>query len=249
MPPIVDPAPKKAAAKGKNPGLLFSPLAAARAARDRRVSENSLPGPRARNRGSRRRVRLAKSQNAPGMRARVRRNRGGDFCHRWYDSGTGRYERPDPEPPVSATNLYRYAEANPLAYVDRNGLWPELIPTGWIPPQTGCLAAAGLNTLSTAAAGGGPRYAHCFASCAISKCAGPGAAIQLGALKESFDHFVCTYGRDVPYIGRKHCHSAYQPTDFEDNTRGLECPVNVPCEEQCGGLFGQEDSPVGGPFE
>ena len=172
--------------------------------------------------------------------------------HRWYDSSTGRYTRPDPQPPTAASNLFQYAGANTVRYIDRSGLSLELPPTPlWIPRETPCLLAAGLSTAwNWIPMGGGPRFAHCYASCSITKCAGPNLAITLGLAKEAFDLEVCkrlTGSRLLRGTRKKHCDSAYQPSDDNDNTAGLQCPKNVPCEEHCKPLFGQPDPPPG-PF-
>lgn len=42
--------------------------------------------------------------------------------HRWYETGTGRYTGPDPLGLWGDLNLYRYASANPLSWVDPSGL-------------------------------------------------------------------------------------------------------------------------------
>lgn len=40
---------------------------------------------------------------------------------RWYETGTGRYTGPDPLGLWGDLNLYRYASANPLSWVDPLG--------------------------------------------------------------------------------------------------------------------------------
>ncbi|MGE0641742.1 MAG: RHS repeat domain-containing protein [Thermoanaerobaculia bacterium] len=42
--------------------------------------------------------------------------------HRWYESGTGRYTRPDPLGPKGDRNRFSYAEARPTIFLDRTGL-------------------------------------------------------------------------------------------------------------------------------
>jgi RHS repeat-associated protein len=65
-------------------------------------------------------------QNAHGLRSSVRRDRGGQLRHRWYQHATGRYTRPDPlgvlPPERDAVNVFRYAHANPLRVYDPLGL-------------------------------------------------------------------------------------------------------------------------------
>ena len=41
---------------------------------------------------------------------------------RWYETGTGRYSQPDPSGPRGDRNLYLYANANPLLWIDPDGL-------------------------------------------------------------------------------------------------------------------------------
>jgi len=41
---------------------------------------------------------------------------------RWYDDGTGRYNRPDPLGVDASLDLYGYADQNPMAMIDRLGL-------------------------------------------------------------------------------------------------------------------------------
>jgi len=55
------------------------------------------------------------------MRASVRRNRSGRFCHRWYEPQTGRYSADDPLGGGS-TSGYAYAGNNPIANTDPLGL-------------------------------------------------------------------------------------------------------------------------------
>ena len=43
-----------------------------------------------------------------------------------YDSQTGHYLESDPIGLVGGLNTYNYANANPVAYVDANGLFPSL---------------------------------------------------------------------------------------------------------------------------
>lgn len=45
-----------------------------------------------------------------------------DTSNRWYEAGIGRYPSPDPIGLASGDNLYRYAQENPLVYVDPSGL-------------------------------------------------------------------------------------------------------------------------------
>lgn len=59
------------------------------------------------------------------MRARVRPEGVGDFCHRWYEEGTGRYTSIDPDrplPPPLHYFAYVYAGSNPARFIDPLGL-------------------------------------------------------------------------------------------------------------------------------
>jgi hypothetical protein len=84
------------------------------------------------------------------------------------------------------------------------------------------------------------------------KCGGPGLAVTLGIAKEVFDLEVCNRlagSSLLKGIRKKHCDSAYQPADFADNSLGFNCPESVPCETQCGKLFGLQDPPPGAHAE
>jgi hypothetical protein len=75
-------------------------------------------------------------------------------------------------------------------------------------------------------------------------------ALSLGLFKEAFDLELCKRisGHSLlTSIKEKHCRSAYQSSDFEDNQQGLQCPARVPCDVHCEGLFGERD-PAPGPF-
>ena len=113
------------------------------------------------------------------------------------------------------------------------------------------MASAGIKTVwNWVARGGGPRFAHCFASCESQKCGGPTVAATLGLAKEAFDLEVCERLTGIGLLStirQKHCDSAYQPSDLGDNQQGLDCPPGEPCEDQCGDLFGAPDT-LPGPF-
>lgn len=64
------------------------------------------------------------------MRPRVRRDRGGQLFHRWYQPGTGRYSRPDPIKSLGGMNnwlyepnVYVYVSNNPTQLIDPLGLY------------------------------------------------------------------------------------------------------------------------------
>lgn len=186
----------------------------------------------------------------------------GDFglyynVHRWYESKTGRYNRPDPYPPLGIGNLYQYAISNPALYIDSDGKAPQLMnPSlpgiGISSRMVGCLVKSSFLTgVGWIWQSGGPRYAHCIANCELAKCGGQNLAIVMGGAKEAFDLKVCnTLPRGMGYVGHvkdKHCRSAFQSSDFKDNDWGRACPSKVPCENWCGELFGQQDT-VPGPY-
>jgi len=102
------------------------------------VAGNSLPGLRPRNQTSRRGLKLAKSNRASGLRARVRPEGVGDSCYRWYELQTGRYTSVDPLGPYGSRHPFAYARNRPLRYVDRLGLKEcGAAPVG--PEGTNCL--------------------------------------------------------------------------------------------------------------
>jgi hypothetical protein len=178
--------------------------------------------------------------------------------HRWYGAGVGRYGQVDPEQVATfaAEHKYGYAFQRPTGYLDQDGRAPALynpsVQGMEIPLWFGrCIGAPILASVyQWLSAGAGPRWAHCFTSCEIAKCAGKDAATKLGDDKELFDLFMCT---QLPRHGwlrkiqQRHCHSAFQPTDFADNQLGRECPPKRTCEQHCARLFTEPDK-AGGPL-
>ena len=59
--------------------------------------------------------------------------------HRWYETGTGRYSRPDPMGIYAGSNVFAYSFANPLFYADPLGLATFICrrPLGETNPQPG----------------------------------------------------------------------------------------------------------------
>lgn len=179
--------------------------------------------------------------------------------YRWYLPAAGRYARVDPLRDPKIFQLYGYVEQNPLYLSDADGLVPSpySIP-GFF--KVGCVYGAvrraGLGLVGSE----GPRWAHCMASCEIAKCGGTSLARDLGLLKEKFDTSVClglTVTSRIGLGGRgiirdRHCESAFQPEDFEDNEFGISCPADVTCDERCEQLRGEPNSapgPLGGLVE
>jgi RHS repeat-associated protein len=177
--------------------------------------------------------------------------------HRWYGVGVGRYTRPDPQLFSALGMIYVYALQDPVSHFDKEGAAAQRFNPGDEGFNTvlwagGCLGGTTLKTVyQWLANGAGPRWAHCFASCELAKCGGKTLAMNAGEKKERFDLVVCA---NLPRIGwlkrvqQSHCHSAFQPSDYDDNSTGLECPVDMSCEKQCEPLFGQGDPAQGGPF-
>jgi|CXWL01.1.fsa_nt_gi hypothetical protein len=87
-----------------------------------RLAGNSRPGHRPRRAPSRRRRARANLNSAPGLRPCVAAERVGDFCYRWYETGTGRYASADPLGLRDGPNQFHYAHANATGHIDPLGL-------------------------------------------------------------------------------------------------------------------------------
>jgi hypothetical protein len=142
-------------------------------------------------------------------------------------------------------NMYRIAGNAPALYVDINGLsilgglrdgWRSLLGKG------GCALAFGILSRYADMPQGGDRYAHCMASCRISKYCSKGTAVSAGAAKEVYDLLVCLVTWNADY-----CYSAFQSSDFEDNKLGRDCPKDKTCVEQCDQQRKRKEGPPG-PF-
>lgn len=160
--------------------------------------------------------------------------------YRWHQPGVGRYTRADPVGIELDLNLYRYAASNPLRFTDPDGRL--ITPLPFL-----CAYFVGKDAQRQGQTFGW-RWAHCWASCVIAKdCGGATVASRSGLVKELLDLLRCggeilrTRTRSGPY-----CESAFQPSDFEDNRFGLQCPEEVPCEDHCKDLI-DEPAPSG-PF-
>ena len=191
------------------------------------VAENSLPGLRPRNQTSRRGVKLAKSNRASGLRARVRPEGVGDSCHRWYEPQTGRYTKTDPLglgslqlPQFGLSELdrgiywqqmlltpamraeYGYSRENPIRFRD---------PDGRISPS--CADDQGRRSIDIAKAAsnepgfpGGPdgridgpadAYRHCVWSCLMVDNCSAGTATAAGWWNEARRGFNDSSGQDT----------------------------------------------------
>jgi hypothetical protein len=129
------------------------------------VSGNSRQGVSGFSAALRRGWRSAKSKQAPGLRARAVGGGVGEFCFRWYESGTGRYTRPDPLDRIPTAfrlrailppdNLYGYALQRPLMLTDPLGLLADDPPgcvTRWMAAGAAVGAGVGAAIGSTAGA-------------------------------------------------------------------------------------------------
>lgn len=172
--------------------------------------------------------------------------------HRWYQHETGRYTRPDPYEEWPIFQTYGYAEQNPVLWVDPDGRIP--IPNPFGPFfKVGCVFGATARAATGLAGPEGPRWAHCIASCEITKCGGGSLAFNLGMAKEGFDTITCLTltrldrvgSRSKDIIRDKHCDSAFQKEDLQDN-RGITCPRGVSCSDRCDRLKGKQAA--AGPF-
>jgi RHS repeat-associated protein len=155
---------------------------------------------------------------------------------RYYSAIAGRFLSEDPIGYYGGLNLYGYVDGNPANLRDPRGLWPR--GTDWIPLGPPCGLIEGIRSFSRMNAGG-TRYAHCWASCEITKSCGSSRAKDWETIKERYDVVVCKAGLE------KNCDSAEQPTDYSDNDFGRKCPQKQSCEERCKSLFGAPDGPPG----
>jgi RHS repeat-associated protein len=151
--------------------------------------------------------------------------------HRWYEGQTGRYTRPDPIRSPLAYSDYLYVSSNPLTKTDRLGLFQDVIQQ--LSFEHACAIEWGLEGQRRGRARGF-RYAHCWTSCMIDKNCGRRAARLAEIEKELLDLVKCSgevIARNAPPDGN--CWSAFQPSDFEDNAFGRECPPKISCDQHC----------------
>ncbi len=191
---------------------------------------------------------------------------------RWYHANWGRYSQPDPVGAWSHRRLrvgltaggieqyvrrkfstagFGYANGAPTRATDPLGLDTYEPPGG---PPEGIFAflrcplavASEARQLGDPGKGGrGWRWAHCWASCRLTKeCGGAANAWLFGWGKEALDAVFCGAGvalGDPGYSGS--CESAFQQTDIDDNRTGRLCPAPRSCDDQCGSLIGQDAPP------
>ena len=167
--------------------------------------------------------------------------------HRWYGVGVGRYFQPDPLGLRAGINLFTYTQDRPMRLVDPDGMQmsPMATPGLEIP---GIVGQCAFNTAEQFRALGrtnGWRWAHCMASCEITKnCGGKPVAEALGFGKEILDLARCV--RDTLRFGiaiGDYCQSAFQKTDFDDNRFGRDCQLRQSCQDRCKGLQFAPDNP------
>lgn len=159
---------------------------------------------------------------------------------RYYSALAGRFLSEDPIGLHGGLNLYRYVDDTPPNLRDPQGLWPRGLSRSleWIPFGPPCGLIEGMRSFSRMKAGG-TRYAHCWASCEITKSCGSSRAKDWETFKEGYDVVTCKLGSE------KNCDSAEQPSDYSDNDFGRKCPDKQTCEERCKHLFGAPDGPPG----
>ncbi|MHB8798960.1 MAG: RHS repeat domain-containing protein [Thermoanaerobaculia bacterium] len=173
-----------------------------------------------------------------------------DNWHRTYVQRWGRYTQPDPIGLQGGINLFGYVGGRPTVAADPSGL--DAVMSGGV-SQTLFMGSCAIRVFSEARrrgqqAGVGWGWAHCWASCKLTKeCGGPQFAWAFGFGKEVADFAKCSA---IAMMGggtfSGACESAFQPSDFADNKTGRTCPSNTPCEDRCAPLAGRDSTP--GPF-
>jgi RHS repeat-associated protein len=170
--------------------------------------------------------------------------------NRWYEYGSGRYTQPDPMGLRTGPNLYIYAIDNPITTIDPDGRAgiqdPAINPGLEIPYYIGgCTMRVAQEYKAVAQRTQSWRWAHCMASCEITKqCGGKQIAWAAGLGKELADVGRCI--RDIYRDGvgvSDYCESGWQQTDFTDNSTGRSCPLQRTCEQNCQPLNGAKDDP------
>ncbi len=119
--------------------------------------------------------------------------------NRWYQPESARYSRPDPLGISADVNLYRYAISNPLTFIDPDGREPgartadtaaqfsqDFIRTA------DCVLKFATEAENRGRKGLGWPWAHCWASCTITRfCGGEALARTVGLGKEFLDVAKC----------------------------------------------------------
>lgn len=134
-------------------------------------------------------------------------------------------------------NLYAAFFNAPVNHYDPDG---RFVPG----PVTGkALCALVIGVMQKYQTGPHWRYTHCMASCRITKVCGRSTAIAAEYAKELWDLIKCLLSKSDSDA----CLSAFQPSDFDDNAQGRECPRKNSCAEQCQNLKDAPEAPPG-PF-
>jgi YD repeat-containing protein len=137
------------------------------------------------------------------------------FGARWYDPAMGSYLRPN--------SPYAFANSNPASggnIIDdlRNGV-----------PSMADHACAILASIPGIVEDGGNPRMHCIWNCHMARNCGPDVARIVSLEKEVIDAAICIVLGDIP-----HCESAFQASDFRDNSAGRGGASSCgSCQEHC----------------
>jgi hypothetical protein len=148
----------------------------------------------------------------------------------------------DPVEAPAGFHPYIYTKAQPLRFSDPDGRLPVF------PATTPCALKYGSKAKERGKVLGW-RWAHCWASCEISKnCYGEGVAGLFGFAKEISDSVKCLIDATTHTFGfGDACWSAFQASDFRDNKFGFTCPSGTSCDERCE-IFMNADETQPGPL-
>jgi hypothetical protein len=162
---------------------------------------------------------------------------------RWYSSRSGKYDEVDPVDMPAASHPYAYAISDPINLMDPNGQIPVL------PAAVPCSLSVGLKAREQGRTFGW-RWAHCWASCEISKrCGGTRVAHLFGFSKEVSDTAKCLISATIHKVGASDsCWSAFQTSDFRDNEQGMNCRPKDSCEQHCLEFKNARETPPGPLF-
>jgi hypothetical protein len=149
--------------------------------------------------------------------------------------------------------LYGYADANPLRVFDRDGREPgeRAAEAGAALAREFICASQFLQEAINMGRTNGWPWSHCWISCRIQRECPSGVAHSAELAKEVLDVIKCVPEviSDEPIQRDGNCASAFQPSDFEDNEFGRQCPENKTCEEHCEPLATPEERlPPPGPL-
>ncbi len=165
------------------------------------------------------------------------------YGYRFYDPNTQTWVNRDPIGELGGLNLYQAMQNSPSIRVDPNGrpifvIWP-------FSGKAACTLGHALEALKQEQSQASPawRYAHCVASCRITRDCVKTTASVAGLYKELGDLLKCV----LMGPSSSACRSAFQSSYFADNQKGRNCPAEKSCEEHCQDLAGVEDAPPG-PF-